>query len=145
MMRHQALPESFRRELRMYFMQRRFASQLVRFRSLLEGMSPALRARVVRFQVDEFLVKVPYLQESIGGKDALLVRLQQSLVDTLFAPKELLDLPQSLCCLHRGLALKGVSLLCRGAVWGDGDVLLNDFMLLDQVVPVAVSYVEVLC
>lgn len=143
-MRHQDLPHELRREMRMFFVQRRHAMRLAKNKPLLDSLSPALRTRVVHYQLQTFVSKVPYLREVASNFHHFQVELHKSIGDVMIPPKELLDFPQCLCALHRGLALKGQKMLVQGSVWGESDVLLSDPTLMDDTVPVALSFVEVM-
>eukprot|EP00747_Dinoflagellata_sp_TGD_P222835 gnl/TRDRNA2_/TRDRNA2_94510_c0_seq1.p1 gnl/TRDRNA2_/TRDRNA2_94510_c0~~gnl/TRDRNA2_/TRDRNA2_94510_c0_seq1.p1 ORF type:complete len:598 (-),score=77.51 gnl/TRDRNA2_/TRDRNA2_94510_c0_seq1:72-1829(-) len=145
MMAEQATPTSLRKDLRRYFkFKKRVASlRLKNHAHLLESMSPGLRAQFIMSQLDLLVKKVPYLGP-LRNSNILLIEFHQLTDETMFAPKELIDFPQTLCHVKKGLAMNGPKLYITGDVWGEGDLLLKAADFLQNLTPVAISYVEVL-
>jgi len=140
MMRSLHLHQDLKVELREYFMRRRLLYHREKQVELLRSMSPELQEKVAR-SVQERVLKVWFFRDI---KDSgFLVGLFERFLYQVYPPRELIKLGHSLCNLREGMALRGYRIQFPGDIWGEAELLLSNANLLEDVLPVPLSYLEV--
>jgi len=141
MMHHLDLPQDNRTRLRELFRCRKVLYHRERQVDLLRSMSPELQGKVARWVQGNMLGKVWFFRDS--HNDAFVVGLFESFQFTVYPPRELVILPQTLVCVQQGVALNGAKVLAPKSIWGMEDVLLSNPLLLDGAKPLSLSYLEI--
>jgi len=141
MMHSLDLPQDNRIRLRELFRCRKVLYHRERQVDLLRSMSPELQGKVARWVQGNMLGKVWFFRDS--QNDAFVVGLFESFQFTVYPPRELVILPQTLVCVQQGVALNGAKVLAPKSIWGLEDLILSNPLLLDDAKPLSLSYLEI--
>jgi hypothetical protein len=117
------IPQALRRELRAYFHQARSLQLAASQKALLEQMSPTLKGRVAICTIGGMLSSVFGKGIFKGAEGEFISDIAQRFETAVYAPNELLDYPDRLYHLVRGVVVLAGRPLSNGAVWGDDMVL----------------------
>ena len=126
--------------VRMYFHHARALHRVREYRELEAMMSLKLRGEVASAAQRGWVSRVWYLADAHAD---LLRDISQLLAALVFAPKELMDLPEALFTVRRGLAAKRGKPLIRGSI-GGADFVCASVSDMDTTAPVTLTHVEVL-
>jgi len=131
------LQQDFRMELRSYFMVKRATYHRAKQVELLRAMSPELQHRLVQ---DSWLNRIWFLREI--PDNGFMVGLFERFQIAVYPPREVVALDSSLCNLRQGMVLRGFHIHNPGDFWGVAELLLSNKLLLEDVRPVALSFLE---
>lgn len=134
------LQQDFRMELRSYFKVKRCSYHRAKQVELLRAMSPELQHRLARHVQAAWLSRIWFFREI--PDNGFMVGLFERFQIAVYPPRELVQLDSSLCHLKQGLVLRGFHIHFPGDHWGVAELLLSNKMLLEDVKPVALSYLE---
>jgi len=157
MMQDEHLPHELQSRLREFFVHNRDQARHLTHQSLLDAMSPQLKAEVssvVNFPwlekvtfFNRFVRKIEELEAagmSVAPYHACIADISRQLKSMAYAQSEYLSSIQVLSILSKGLVLRRSRLEHKGAVWGE-DFVLSDSSLVRPVSAYALTYLEVLC
>ena len=135
------IPQDMRRNCRIYFYQSRKLRQMQSYRQMQEqDLSHLLRSQLREESYIPSLMRVWFLR--LCSKD-FLHGLVSLLEPRLFAPTELLNMPNTLFINLEGVAAKLGKPMGKGAVWGV-DFLLDRDLIVESTFASALTFVEVL-
>ena len=157
MMEEEHLPHELKSRVRQFFLHNRDQARHLTQQSLLDAMSPQLKAEVatvVNFPwlervtfFNRFMRRIEELQAqgvSVAPYRACIADIVRHLKSVAYAQGEFLSVIRVLGILSKGLALRSSRLEHKGAVWGE-DFVLSNVALVRPVNAYALTYLEVLC
>ena len=136
------IPQALRRELRAYFHQARSLQLAASQKALLEQMSPTLKGRVAICTIGGMLRSVFGKGMFKGAEGEFISDIAQRFETSVYAPNELLDHPDRMYHLVRGVVVLAGRPLSNGAVWGD-DMVLSCVDYQEPHAAMTLTYVEV--
>jgi hypothetical protein len=141
-LRDNCVPYPLRRQLRGYFHQAKSLQKHHASQDLIEQMSPKLKGQVAMCTYGSIV------EQLFGGvlfesaEPDFIVEIAQQFESAVFAPNELLDEPDVLYMLVRGVVVLGGRVLSNGAMWGE-DMVLSCVEYQDTHAAMSLTYVEV--
>ena len=157
MMEEEHLPHELKQRVRQFFLHNRDQARHNTQQSLMDAMSPQLKAEVatvVNFPwlervtfFNRFVQRIEELQGtgvSVAPYRACIADIVRQLKSVAYAQGEFLSIMHVLGILSKGLALRASRLEHKGAVWGE-DFVLSDASLVRPVNAYCLTYLEVLC
>jgi potassium voltage-gated channel Eag-related subfamily H protein 7 len=141
MARERAIPKPICRRLRSYWHQARVLKRLLKYRDLCGQMSPTLQGQVA-YATNEFWIKHVYFFRYFSSP--CLAEIFQMVDTNLFEPHEHFANPWTLYVLNKGLVGRKGTISSAGACWGQDQLLLVCFNLLEDYRAVAHTYAELL-
>ena len=141
-LRDNCVPYPLRRQLRGYFHQAKSLQKHHASQDLIEQMSPKLKGQVAMCTYGSIVERLfgGVLFES--AEPDFIVEIAQQFESAVFAPNELLDEPDVLYMLVRGVVVLGGRVLSNGAMWGE-DMVLSCIEYQDTHAAMSLTYVEV--
>jgi hypothetical protein len=140
MLTERNLDQDLRLRIRNFYHQAREARVSAHYTDLIEEMSPALQGEVALACNRLWVDSIWWLN---GASQEFVLCLVSSVVTMLYAQREVFTLPFTLFVLSRGIVARKASILRHGAVWGEDQVLLKSWKLMDHSTCVALTFVEV--
>jgi hypothetical protein len=134
------IEQEFRMELRSYFSVKRSTYHRSKQVELLRSMSPGLQQRLAHHVQAAWLSRIWFFRDI--PDNGFLVGLFERFQIAVYPPRELVQLASSLCFLKQGMVLRGFHIHFAGDYWGTHELLLTNPLLLEDVRPVALSYLE---
>ena len=128
------------RRVRMYFHNSKEMQRVANYRGLEMKMSAHLRGEYAAKGNRQWIMRIWYMGNC---GDRCMVAISRQLQPVAFAPREPLDIRDTLYINRRGVAAKLGRPLSKGAVWGEAFVLTSEW-LKDANFASALTYVEVL-
>jgi hypothetical protein len=134
------LKQDFRMELRSFFMVRRSMHNHEKQVELLKSMSPELQHKLARHLQSGWLTKIWFFQNI--PDNGFMVGMLERFKIAIYPPRECVIIHESLCNLKEGLVLRGFHIHFPGDYWGVSELLLSNKHLIEDMQPVALSYIE---
>lgn len=140
MMESSGMPYEIRKKLRRYFHESRELSRKRHERKVMDHMTPMLQGEVALFLYQDYLKKVPYINNL--GNDAL-IHAARRLTVNMYVPGEDIREDRALVIVKSGICSRRGKILSAGAFWGE-DMILWNSNLRDTSHTRALSYLHVL-
>lgn len=142
LMEKRGLPHELRLKLRTYLNSSREFARDTDQRQLMERIvSRGLQLEVAAKspEVQSILRNVFWVKDL---EEPAILEIVRALQPNSYGPREIVNLPETMIVIHKGIAGVCGKILSRGQVWGAADVLLDTPQLKHGVLPCTITYVE---
>jgi hypothetical protein len=143
LMECRGLPQELRVRIRTYMQRSSEFTRISSQRQLLENFVSRGLQREVVAKCPEVFAMLDGVFWVDGLEEPAILEIVRALQPNSFAPNEIMNLPDTMIVMHKGIAGVKGRVLARGEVWGASDILLDTPQLKEGAMPRSISYVEI--